>query len=154
MRDLLRKNPWIGWTLCGVLFLACGFLWWDRSRGGSPFSPERMQEMVSIKYTDTGEVATMPRGRFEKLLREGGTKLDPSKGLINPKTGQPTGFLFNQKEWDESIARVNSAIDRARANLPESVRKSLSDAPGPPPGGPRPDGETAPDDSPKAPGST
>jgi len=135
MREFLKKNPWLGWVLCVVLLGVSAWRWFGGS-GGSPFSPDRMQEMVTIKYTDTGDTAEMPRGRFEKMLRDAGTKLDPNQGLINPKTGKPTGFLFNQREWEEAVGRVNEAVDRARAKLPESVRKTLKDTPGTLPQGP------------------
>jgi len=135
MREFLKKNPWLGWVLCVVLLGVSAWRWFGAA-AGSPFSPDRMQEMVTIKYTDTGDTAEMPRGRFEKILRDAGTKLDPNQGLINPKTGKPTGFLFNQKEWEEAVGRVNEAVDRARAKLPESVRKTLKDTPGALPEGP------------------
>ncbi len=125
MKDFFKKGSWVSWAICAVLLLATAWLWWDRSVHESPFTPERMKEEVSIKYTDTGDVVTMPRGRFEKLLRDPGTKLDPGKGLINPKTGQPTGFLYSQREWEEAVKRVNEAVDRSRASLPENVRQRL-----------------------------
>lgn len=139
MREYLKKYPWLGWALCLVLLFVTGFLWWDRSRSDSPFSPDRMLEEVTIKYSDTGETVTMARGRFEKMLRSTGEKIDPSQGLINPKTGQATGFLFNQAEWDASVKRVNDLIDEKRANLPENVRKTLNESPKPLPTGPATD---------------
>jgi hypothetical protein len=141
MREYLKKYPWLGWALCLVLLCLTGYLWWDRSRNDSPFSPDRMLEEVTIKYSDTGETVTMPRGRFEKMLRSTGEKIDPSKGLINPKTGQPTGFLFHQAEWETSVKRVNDLIDQQRAKLPENVRKSLNETPKPLPQGPATDEE-------------
>ena len=118
MREFLKKHPSLGWILCAALLGVTAWLWFKRGAEESPFSPERMQEMVTIKYADTGETAQMPRGRFEKMLRDAGTKLDPQQGLINPKTGKPTGFLFDQREWEQAVARVNEQIDRARAKLP------------------------------------
>ena len=58
----------------------------------------------------------MPRGRFEKELRMRGGDLDPSKGLINPKTNQPTGFLFDKKEWEETVARLKGERDAVRSS--------------------------------------
>ena len=138
MRELLKKYPWAGWVLAAALLGVTVWLWIGRSANESPYSPERMQQSVTIKYTDTGETATMPRGRFEKMLREMGGKLDPNVGLLNPKTGKPTGFLFNQAEWDETIKRVNAAIDTARAKLPDDIRKTLTDKPVALPEGPDP----------------
>lgn len=140
VRDYLKKHPMLGWGLCLVLLGVTAWLWLGRGGGESPLSTDRMQEMVTIRYADTGETAQMPRGRFEKMLRDAGTKLDPLQGLTNPKTGKPTGFLFDQQEWEQAIARVNEQIDRARAKLPEEVRKTLNEAPGRLPTGPEPSG--------------
>ena len=138
MREVLRKRPWLGWGLSLVLFVVIAWLWLGRGQSESPLSPERMQETVTIKYADTGETAQMPRGRFEKMLRDTGAKLDPSQGLVNPKTGKPTGFLFDQREWEEAVARVNEQMDRARAGLPDDVRKTLDERPASLPKGPDP----------------
>lgn len=143
MSEFLNKRPWLAWALLTVLLGVTAFIWIRRGAGESALSPERMQETVTIKYADTGDTVQMPRGRFEKLLRDAGTKLDPNQGLINPTTGKPTGFLFDQREWEQAVARVNEQIDRARAELPESVRKTLDDAPGNPPTGPDPAGGNA-----------
>ncbi|MEI7656451.1 MAG: hypothetical protein WCK33_00110 [Phycisphaerae bacterium] len=143
MREFLKKHPSLGWILCAALLGVTAWLWFKRGAEESPFSPERMQEMVTIKYADTGETAQMPRGRFEKMLRDAGTKLDPQQGLINPKTGKPTGFLFDQREWEQAVARVNEQIDRARAKLPEDVRRQIKDGPGNLPAGPEPAGGTS-----------
>ena len=142
MRNFLKKHPLVGWGLCLALLAATAWLWLGRERGESALSPERMQETVTIKYADTGETAQMPRGRFEKMLRDAGSKLDPAHGLVNPKTGKPTGFLFDQREWEEAIARVNEQVDRARAKLPEDVRKTLDQRPGNLPPGPNPGSES------------
>lgn len=138
MREYLKKHPSLGWILCGVLVAVTAWMWFRRVTEESPFSPERMQQMVTIKYADTGETAQMPRGRFEKMLRDAGTKLDPKQGLVNPATGKPTGFLFDQREWEEAVSRVNEQIDRARSKLPEEVRKTLNEAPANLPAGPDP----------------
>ncbi len=107
-RELLNKSPWMGWALAGVLLLLAGYLYLSRGKNTVAYSPDSMKEMVTIKFADTGDEILMPRGRFERQLREGaqGT-LDASRGLINPKTQQPTGFLFNKSDWDETIARIN-----------------------------------------------
>ena len=114
IREFLNKAPWAGWAVAGALLLASAFLFFRGQRGTDPYSPERMQEMVTIRFTDTGEEVTMPRGAMDKQLRYQGEKLDPSKGIINPKTGQPTGFLFDKEEWEEMVARINAEKEQFR----------------------------------------
>ena len=116
VRDLINKKPWMGWTLAGVLFALMVFMFIRSGKSESPYSPERMTEMVTIRFSDTGDEMTMPRGRVDKMLRERGNKLDANEGITNPKTGKPTGFIFNKKEWDEMIARINSEKEAAKTN--------------------------------------
>lgn len=117
VREFLNKKPWIGWALA-LVFLAIGayFFYRSRSAGPDPYNPARMTEMVTIRFTDTEDEITMPRGRLDKELRRQGDHLDPSQGYINPKTGKPTGFLFNKTEWDEMIARINKEKEEAKAH--------------------------------------
>lgn len=108
MRELLNSKPWIGWAVAGALLVLAIVLYITRSGGGGdPESPERMQEVVVIKFTDTGDELEMPRGRMEKQLRERGGTLDTDAGITNPKTGKPTGFPFKRNEWEETIKRIN-----------------------------------------------
>jgi hypothetical protein len=110
IREQISSKPWIGWAIAGVLFVAAVYLYISRSsRNDVQYGQEAMTKMVTVKFTDTGDELVMPRGRFEKMLRGSVTgTLDPSKGLINPKTNQPTGFLFNKSDWDETIQRINT----------------------------------------------
>ena len=124
VRELLNKAPWAGWAVAGVLLLAAVFLFIRGQRSNDPYSPDRMQEMVTIRYSDTGDEVTMPRGRMDKQLRDQGATLDPSKGLINPKTGQPTGFLFDKEEWEGMIARINAEKAEAKKSNPFSGGKA------------------------------
>jgi hypothetical protein len=114
LREFLNKAPWAGWVTAGIVFLAAAFLFFRGQRSDDPYNPDRMREMVTIRFTDTGEEITMPRGTMDKQLRHQGAHLDPSKGIINPKTGQATGFLFDKKEWDAMIARINNEKEQAR----------------------------------------
>src|SRR2546423_986391 len=114
-RSFLNKSPWAGWALAGVLLCVAVFFYIrSRSAGADPYSPARMQEMVTIHYTDTDEEETIPRGRLDKELRQQGDHLDPSKGIINKKTGKPTGFLIAKQDWDEMIARINTEKEEAK----------------------------------------
>jgi hypothetical protein len=90
-----------------VLLLASVYLFIRGGGGSDPYSPDRMKETVVIKFADTGDEVTMTRGQLDREMRRSGDKLDPSKGVINPKTQAPTGFPFDKSEWDEMIARIN-----------------------------------------------
>ncbi len=108
LRDAINQRPWLGWVVAGVILGLAVLIYIRRSSSDSPYSPERMVQSVTIKYSDTGDEEQMPRGRFEKMLAEQPGKLDPAKGLLNPKTGQPTGFLYNKAEWEETCNRINA----------------------------------------------
>jgi hypothetical protein len=124
VREFLNKAPWAGWATAGILLLAAVFLFFRGQRNTDPYSPERMKEMVTIRFSDTGDEITMPRGTMDKQLRHQGATLDPGKGLINPKTGQPTGFLFDKEEWEAMVARINTEKAEAKKNNPFSGGKA------------------------------
>ncbi|MBI1189159.1 MAG: hypothetical protein GC200_00535 [Tepidisphaera sp.] len=121
VREVINKKPWLGWTLAGVLFAVMVYMFVRGGRNTDPYSPERMTEMVTIRFADTGDEMTIPRGRMDKMLRERGSSLDPNEGIINPKTGKPTGFLFNKKEWDEWVKRINDEKAAAKTNSGKTV---------------------------------
>jgi hypothetical protein len=126
IREFLNKKPWVGWALAVVLLGVSVFFYFRSRRAGEdPYSPARMTEMVTIRFTDTEDEMTIPRGRLDKELRRQGDQLDPSKGIINPKTGKPTGFLFDKKEWDEWIARIN----KEKAEAKQHPNTAFSTAP-------------------------
>jgi hypothetical protein len=112
-RSLMRDKPWAGWAVAGLALAAAVFFFIRNQSANQGYStPDRMQEMVTIKFMDTGDEETMPRGRLDKLLRSQQGTLDPEKGLINPKTNQPTGFPIDKDDWAAMIARINA--DRAQ----------------------------------------
>lgn len=113
IREQLQKKPWLGWALAGVLMCLAVLLYFRNSQSKGAYSPERMQEFVTIRYSDTGDEERIRRGAFEQRLRlEVQGLLDPSKGLVNPKTQQPTGFLVDTQGWDETVARINAERKR------------------------------------------
>ncbi len=116
-RDFLNKKPWMGWILAGVLLLLSAImLITGGGRSRDFYDPDRMKEIVTIRFEDTGEEMEIPRGRLlRELVAEPG-QLDPTKGFVNPKTGKPTGYLYNKSEWDEMIARINQDKEDAKAN--------------------------------------
>jgi len=99
IREFLNKSPWLGWVLAGILLAVSIFMLVKGQGGTDPYNP-----------------ITMTRGQMDKELRRKGVKLDVSEGITNPKTGKPTGFLFNKTEWDEMIARINQEKEDAKRN--------------------------------------
>lgn len=75
-------------------------------------------EEVTIRFTDTGDTITMQRGRFERMMLEKGVEgpIDPSKGIINPKTNAPTGFPADRAYWEGLVASVNEAMSKPSSN--------------------------------------
>lgn len=123
LRDQMNKKPWIGWAVAGVILLTSALFFW-RSRGGNdPYSPDRITELVTIKFTDTGEEITMRRGRMELELRGRKGTLDSTTGITNPKTGAPTGFLYNKDDWEATCKRLNDENERAAQKHPSAAKK-------------------------------
>ncbi len=105
----------MGWALAAVLLgVSVFFVIRSQRAGTDPYNPERMKQMLTVHFSDTDEEMTIPRGRLDKELRAQGSQLDPSKGIINPKTGKPTGFLVDKEEWDGMIARINKEKEEAK----------------------------------------
>lgn len=117
IRDLLR-NPATGWTIA-LIAVACAVWMLIRSfTASAPYDPARTTQEVTIRFTDTGDEVKMSRGRFEKELRGGGRELKLEEGIINPKTGKPTGFLVAADEWKETVERLNLERSEAQAASP------------------------------------
>jgi hypothetical protein len=123
-RSHAAKKPLLGWAVAAVCVGLTVVLWVRRGSTEDFYSPDRMQEMVTIKFTDTGDEIEMPRGRLDRELRRSGGVLDPSKGVVNPKTGQPTGFPFNKNEWEQWIKRINEERAAVQAATPAAGNKS------------------------------
>jgi hypothetical protein len=134
LREFLAKSPWIGWAVALVFMGIAGWLIVSgASGGGSKYIPERMQEKVTIKFTDTGETLEMYRGDLEKEVRQRSDGLDKTKGIINPKTGQPTGFPYNPDDWDGMIDRIAKQREILRGGKPAAPAPAAPSAPGAPP---------------------
>lgn len=139
IRELLAKNPWIGWIFAAMFLGLAVFIYMKRSGSDDPYSPDRMVELVTIKFVDTGDEIQIPRGRLDKELRGRGGSLNPEEGIINPKTGKPTGFPFDKDEWSQWIARINQEKTEAGAATtnkvvrPESPAQLPATAPAPAP---------------------
>lgn len=113
-REFIAKNPWAGWVVAAAIAgLAVGLYFYRSKSGNDIYSPDSMTEMLTIRYTDTDDIEKIPRGRLDKMIRERKT-LDPSEGLINPKTGKPTGILVNEKDWNEMFERIKREKSQAK----------------------------------------
>lgn len=123
LREALNARPWMGWAVAGA-FLVIALVVAMRGFTAAPdaYSPERMSEIVTIRFTDTGDTMDIPRGRLIKLLAEQRKTLDVNQGLINPKTNQPTGFPFDKDDWAQLIARINE--DQAEGAGSRGTRSS------------------------------
>lgn len=115
IREQLSRNPWLGWIVAAIALSISVYLLVRGGVGGSPYSPERMQEMVTVKFTDTGDEIQMLRGELDRELRSREEGLDPSKGLRNPKTGQLTGFPYDKEDWEGMFRRISKQRDAVRA---------------------------------------
>jgi len=107
IRTLLKKSPWLGWTVASVFLVVAALVWIRGGRSSNPFSYDRLSETVTLKCIETGEKFEMPRGRYEKELWERPLPLDTNQGITNPNTGRPT--LFPANEWDETIERMTAS---------------------------------------------
>lgn len=109
IREVIQQRPWIGWVVALVLFGVSAFLVFRGNGSGGAYSPEKLREIVTIRFSDTGEEVTMGRGDFERRLRlESSGIIDPAKGLLNPKTSQNTGFLVDVEGWRSTVDRINA----------------------------------------------
>jgi hypothetical protein len=129
IRNFVNKSPWAGWA---VAFFVLGVAVWMFVRGGKtddPYDPERMQEIVHIRFSDTNEEITMPRGQLDKMLRRRGENVSAAEGIINPKTGAATGFPYNKDDWDGMIARINAEKEAVRKTAGTAVQPALRKEP-------------------------
>lgn len=131
LRELLAKSPWLGWVVAGVILLAAVFIYMRRSGMNDPYDPRRLSQTMSIRYADTGEVVEMRRADVELELRRRAGRLDPGAGLMNPKTGQATGFPYSKSDWDKTIERLNAEKQEAVRRRGKSLGEPSVKAPPP-----------------------
>lgn len=128
IRDTLKEKPWIGYVLIIALFAGAGYFFIKANRPRGAYSPERLREKVTIRFSDTKEEITMGRGDFERQLRLQSTGLiDPNMGLLNPKTNQYTGILVDTDGWNQTVNRINE--ERRKLGSVEVTRSKRPDAP-------------------------
>jgi len=116
MREMLAK-PAVGWSVAGLAVLLALFMFWNSTRN-STYDLARLSEKVTVRFTDTDDEIVLVRAEFEKQLRSTPGKLSTSAGIINPKTGKPTGILVATRDWQEVVDRINEERTWAQQNSP------------------------------------
>lgn len=129
IREFMNKKPWIGWLLAGILLVVASWRMFFGTAGRGEFLPEQMAETVTIRFTDTGDEMRITRARLEYRLRTQDGLIDATKGFINPKTGQPTGFLYNKETWESMIKRINEDKSESDPSLAGKPAVAPGDAP-------------------------
>ncbi len=120
VRELINKKPWLGWSVAGAAMCVAAYFAWRSNSVKGEYTTERMTQNVTIRFTDTGDTMEIARGRLMRDLMMTGGPLDPTKGIINPKTNQPTGFPFDKADWETMVKQINrdSAGGRAPTGKP------------------------------------
>lgn len=137
IRRFVRENPWAGWTLSLIILGIAATIIVRQNSSSGRYTPDRMQEYVTIKYMDTGDEDRIPRGRVDKMLREQQLGMvDPTKGLLNPKTGQYTGFPYDKDDWEAWVKRINDDREQFAGDKNPPVRSQPGRNPPTPPPAP------------------
>jgi hypothetical protein len=111
IRETLNKSPMVGWGLAGVLLLVAVGMFLFRKDGEGPAPTDK----VMVLFTDTGEQVEMYRGRLEREMMLVAGPIDPSKGIVNPATGKPSGVILDKAEWERTCAKLNADKKEAQA---------------------------------------
>ena len=130
--EQIKEKPWTGFALAGVILVGAVVMYIRMSGGGGgEFDSNSMGQMITIKYTDTDDEEQMTRGELLKrmITDSGGAAIDPNKGIVNPKTGKPTGFLHDKGKWNTLVKDVNE--QRAAANQAPGAPKAPTAPPAP-----------------------
>lgn len=119
LRESINEKPWLGWVMAGIILVGAIVMYMRLTGGSSEVtSADRATEMVTIKFTDDGSEMQIPWGRVQlRLMEEQNGRVDPSKGLRNPKTGAFTGFPYDKASWEklcETINKVNDDLQKQR----------------------------------------
>lgn len=112
LRRFLQDRPMLGWGIAAALLLVAAAMVYTRLSGES--ETEQLTEMVTIRCSETGDEWQVLRGVMEKELYLRSYPLDPTQGLVNPKTGKPTGFPVDA--WKQTVDRINA--ERASVSRP------------------------------------
>lgn len=104
LRTFLQNRPMLGWGVAALLMLFAAAMLYMRL--GAKNETEQLTEMVTIRCSETGDTWQVLRGVMEKELYLRSYPLDPNQGLMNPKTGKPTGFPVDA--WKQTVERINA----------------------------------------------
>jgi hypothetical protein len=127
IRQLLQK-PAVGWSVAGLAILFSLWLFWRGMFARGTYDMARMTEKVTIRFADTGDEVELTRGEFEEQLRRLGQDLKADQGILNPKTGKPTGILIAAREWQETVNRLNQERAEMNSRSPWGVGGAASAA--------------------------
>lgn len=116
IREMLNKNPMIGWAVAGIFVLIAGGLYFFRG------TPEEMvlTKNVTVLFTDTGKQVEMTRGKIELQLLGRPGVLSAEDGILNEETGKHSGVIINKADWEKTISSLNAMKEKARAQASSS----------------------------------
>jgi hypothetical protein len=127
LRQQLANRPMLGWGIAAVLLIVAAVFAWRQF--GGPNETDQLTEMVTIRCAETGDEWQVLRGVMEKELYMRKPPVDPSEGLVNPKTGKRTGFPIDQ--WKETVARINEERGLPTPKAPATAAAPTAPAPKP-----------------------
>ncbi len=121
LRRLMKDKPVLGWAVAAVAIAAAAYFAMSRGPRDQAYTPDMMRQIITIRFADTGDTIDIPRGTLLRDIARGGKVIDPTRGIVNPKTGQPTGFPFDKNEWEAMVARINKDMKAIQAKHPGMV---------------------------------
>jgi len=103
LRDFVNKNPALGWGVAALVGILAAVMFYRNISGGET---AELTQIVTIRCRETAKEWTMPRGAMEKELYMRKYPVNQDEGLINPETGNPTGFPVD--DWSMTVKRINA----------------------------------------------
>lgn len=114
----MLAKPAVGWSVAGIAILVAALIFWRSVTSRDSYDISRLSQTVTVRFTDTNNEIKLTRAEFEKQLRALPGTLSTSSGIINPKTGKPTGILVATADWEEVVNRINGERTWAQENSP------------------------------------
>ena len=130
LRNFLQNNPMMGWVLAALVMLFAAFMVYTRLNPRD--ETKQLTEMVTIRCSETGDTWKVQRGIMEKELWLRPYPVDPNQGIVNPKTGKPTGFPVDA--WKETVEQINAQRAEDSPAKPGAPAPSAPPAPKAKPG--------------------
>lgn len=120
----MNQRPWVGYAIVAALVGAGAFAFFRLGTGGGD-DVARLSQRITIRDAQTGDEWTVLRADMELDLIQQSNRgvLDPSRGLVNEKTGKPNGFPVDGS-WESTVARINQereAVNQSRRGNPDST---------------------------------